>query len=189
MLFTEKESPSEIWKSLVHELHRGALDPKHPFRYINLGTIGKTGPEVRTVVIRSVAQDLDFVVFTDFRSEKVKELTANPIATLHFYHAGKRVQIRVKAKVEIHQQNQVSEAFWKKVQGEAKKAYTSTSAPGTPISNPEEGFDWPEVMDDRFFTVLKFIPETIEALQLNGLRHLRILFSKKENWEGQWLVP
>lgn len=189
MLFTEKESPAEIWQSLVHELHRGALDPKHPFRFTNLGTIGKSGPEVRTVVIRSVTQELDFVVYTDFRSEKVAELTVNPLATLHFYHVGKRVQIRVKAKVEIHRQDALAKDFWNQIQGEAQKAYTSTLAPGTPISDPKSGFDWPEVMDDRFFAVLKFIPESIEALQLNGLRHLRILFSKKGNWEGQWLVP
>jgi pyridoxamine 5'-phosphate oxidase len=189
MLFTETETPSEIWQSIVHELHRGALDPKHPFRYANLGTIGKSGPEVRRVVIRSVSQELDFVVYTDSRSEKVSELTSNPISTLHFYHAQKRVQIRVKTKVETHQQDALAKDFWNRVQGEAQKAYTSTLAPSTPISTPNQGFDWPEVMDDRFFMVLKFVPESIEALQLNGLRHLRILFSKSESWEGQWLVP
>ncbi len=189
MLFTETESPSEIWQSIVHELHRGALDSKHPFRYVNLGTIGKSGPEVRTVVIRSVSQELGFLIYTDSRSEKVAELTANPMATLNFYHAQKRVQIRVKVKVEIHHQDELSKDFWNRVQGEAQKAYASTLAPGTPIPAPEAGFDWPEVMDDRFFTVLKVIPESIEALQLNGLRHLRILFSKSESWEGKWLVP
>lgn len=189
MLFTETESPSEIWQSIVHELHRGALDPKHPFRFTNLGTIGKSRPEVRTVVIRSVSQDLDFLVYTDFRSEKVAELTVNPMATLHFYHAQKRVQIRVKAKVEIHHQDALAKEFWNRVQGEAQKAYTSTLAPSTEISTPNEAFQWLENGDDRFFTVLKFIPESIEALQLNGLRHLRILFSKKEDWKGKWLVP
>ncbi len=189
MLFTETDNPENIWQATKHELHRGALDSKHPFRYTNLGTIGITGPEIRTVVIRSVSQDLDFCVFTDFRSEKVAELRANPTATLHFYHSAKKVQVRVKAKTEIHHQDQVSESFWTRVQGDAQKAYTSTLAPGTPIAKPKEGFNWPEVMDDRFFTVLKFIPESIEVLQLNGLEHLRILFSKNENWEGKWLVP
>lgn len=189
MLFSENESPSEIWKSISHELHRGALDPKHPFRYINLGTSGKTAPEIRTVVLRSINKDLEFFVFTDFRSEKISELTASSLATLHLYHPGKKVQIRIKAISEIHHQDEMSKTFWTKVQGEAQKAYSSTLAPSSHISNPEEGFDWPEQMDDRFFTVLKFIPESIEALQLNGLRHLRILFSKKEKWEGQWLVP
>ena len=189
MLFTEKESLSEIWPTVVHELNRGALDPKHPFRFTNLGTLGKAGPEVRTVVIRSVSQSLEFFVFTDFRSEKVAELSANPTATLHFYHTAKRVQVRIKVKAEIHHQDQVAESFWMKVQGEAQKAYNSTFAPGISISNPEEAFDWSELMDDRFFTVLKFIPESVEVLQLNSLKHLRILYSKNEIWEGQWLVP
>lgn len=189
MLFSETESISEIWQSLVHELHRGALDPKHPFRFTNLGTIGKSGPEVRTVVVRSISKELEIYIFTDFRSEKVAELISNPAASLHFYHPGKRVQVRIKATAEIHHQDKVSQAFWPKVQGDAQKAYTSTLAPSTPISEPNEAFDWIENGDDRFFTVLKFIPESIEVLQLNGLRHLRILFSKKGNWEGQWLVP
>lgn len=189
MLFSENELPTEIWKSLSHELHRGALDSKHPFRYVNLGTIGKTGPEIRTVVVRSISKNLEFFIFTDSRSEKVDELSVNPLASLHFYHPGKRVQIRMKAMTEIHHQDELSKAFWTKVQGESQKAYTSTMAPSTPISDPNEAFDWPEVMDDQFFTLLKFIPESIEALQLNGLRHLRILFTEKENWKGQWLVP
>ncbi|MFN3996657.1 pyridoxamine 5'-phosphate oxidase family protein [Algoriphagus sp.] len=189
MLFSENESPLEIWKSISHELHRGALDSKHPFRYINLGTIGKTGPEIRTVVIRSINTNLEFYIFTDFRSEKVAELSANSSATLHFYHPGKRVQIRIKATSEIHYRDDVSTANWLKVQGDAQKAYTSNLPPSTPISDPNQGFEWPENGDDSFFAVLKFIPESIEALQLNGLKHLRILFTKSENWEGQWLVP
>ena len=189
MLFSENESLTEIWQSLVHELHRGALDPKHPFRYTNLGTIGKTGPEVRTVVVRSISKELEFYIFTDFRSEKVAELSANPSASLHFYHQGKRVQVRIKATAKIHHQDQVSQAFWSKVQGDAQKGYTLTLAPSTPISGPNEAFDWIENGDDRFFTVLKLISDSIEVLQLNGLRHLRILFSENKNWKGQWLVP
>jgi pyridoxine/pyridoxamine 5'-phosphate oxidase len=189
MLFTDQDAPAQIRKTLLHELHRGALDSKHPFRYINLATIGENGPEVRTVVCRYVSQDLEFFMYTDSRSEKVSELQLNSLASLHFYHAAKRVQIRIKAKTEIHHQDQVSKGFWSKVQGEAQKAYTSTLAPSILISNPNEAFDWMENADDRYFAVLKFIPESIEALQLNGLQHLRILFSEKDNWAGQWLVP
>lgn len=189
MLFTVQDSPAQIRQTLLHELHRGALDSKHPFRYLNLGTIGKNGPEVRTVVCRYISQDLEFCIYTDFRSEKVSELNLNPLASLHFYHPGKRVQIRIKAKTEIHHQDEVSSAFWSKVQGEAQKAYTSSSAPGTSVSDPNEAFDWLGNSDDRYFSVLKFVPLSIEALQLNGLQHLRILFSEKDNWAGQWLVP
>lgn len=189
MLFSENESLTEIWQSLVHELHRGALDPKHPFRYTNLGTIGETGPEVRTVVVRSISKELEFYIFTDYRSEKVAELQTNSSAMLHFYHSGKRVQIRIKGHAEIHHQNELSQKNWPQVQGEAKKAYSSTLAPSTPIQEFKEAFDWTESGDDHQFTVLKFIPESIEVLQLNGANHLKISYSKNNSWAGQRLVP
>lgn len=189
MLFTEKESPDEIWKILIQELERGYLELDHPFRFVCLGTSGQNGPEVRTVVLREFEKIMDLYVFTDFRSEKVRELRANPLATLHFYHPIERVQIRVKAKAEIHHQDLVSSAFWNTLKGDSKKAYQSKLGPATEISNPQEAFHWSKDTGDQFFAVLRFIPESIEALQLEGLKHLRILFSKKQHWQGQWLVP
>jgi len=189
MIFTETESPTEIWQSLVHELRRGALDPKHPFRYVNLGTQTISGPEIRTVVLRSVSKNLEFYVFTDLRSAKVEELRQSPLVCLHFYHPGKRVQIRIHAKANLHSQDELSRAFWAKVQGDAQKAYTSTQAPGTIISIPEDAFGWLEPGDDRFFTVMRFVPERVEVLQLNGIHHLRLVFLRSEDWRGSWLVP
>ena len=189
MLFTQKEHPAEIWQTLKHELHRGALDSKHPFRYVILGTLSESGPQIRTVVLRSVSKSLEFYVFTDFRSAKVAELRQSPVACLHFYHPGKRVQIRVHATANLHSQDELSRAFWAKVQGDAQKAYTSTLPPGMGIPAPEDAYHWLDPGEDRYFTVLRFIPEQVEALQLNGLRHLRIVFSQSEAWQGQWLVP
>lgn len=189
MLFTDKESPEEIWKILIHELQKGFLDADHPFRFLSLGTFGENGPEVRTVVLREFEQVLDLYVFTDFRSDKVKELRANPSATLHFYHPKKRVQIRVKAKAEIHHQDLVCAAFWNTLKSDSQKGYQSVLSPGEEISDPKEAFHWSTQTGDQFFAVLRFIPESIEALQLDGLKHLRILFSKRQHWKGQWLVP
>ena len=190
MLFTEQESLPEIWQSLKHELHRGALDSRHPFRYVQLASQGLVGPEIRTVVIRAIHENLNLDVFTDFRSEKVAQLTQNPVSGLHFYHENKRVQIRIQAKAEIHYQDLVSESYWEKITGEAKNAYSSILAPGTFISAPSEGFDWSQNHENHFFAVLRFVPESIEVLQLNGLRHLRIRYTEKnQQWAGQWLVP
>jgi pyridoxamine 5'-phosphate oxidase len=190
MLFNSKQILHEILETLIHELHRGALDPKHPFRYLNLGTCCKDFPEVRTVVLRKVDQDLNFYVFTDSRSEKVQAIQENSKVALHFYHPKKRVQIRIQAETEIHHQDELASESWKRVQGDAQKAYTSTLAPGRKIEYPEPAWQWPENMGDRFFAVLKFIPQSIEALQLDGLNHLRMRFSREEkDWKGAWLVP
>ncbi len=190
MLFDSNSAKDDIWESISHELHRGALDPKHPFRYVNLGTIGQDYPELRTVVLREVDQSLNFYMFTDSRSEKTKEMGLKDSVSLHFYHPKKRVQIRVQAKVKIHQEDEVLNRFWPRVQGDAQKAYNSRLDPGTKISKPEEGWEWPEEMDSEYFAVLKVIPQSIEILQLDRLNHLRIDFKRVgEDWEGQWLVP
>jgi len=190
MLFTRENTPTEIWKTLVHEIHRGALDTKHPFRYLNLGTMGKEYPEVRTVVLRKVDEQLNCLVYTDFRSAKVSEILANPLVLIHFYNPKQRVQVRIQARVIVHHQDSLASTYWSQVQGDAQKAYNSTLAPGSKIEIPGQAYDWPEEMDSRFFAVLELAPKAIEALQLDGLNHLRINFSKKqENWEGEWLVP
>lgn len=186
MLFSSKESPPEIWQSIKHELHRGALDPKHPFRYVNLGTIRQKYPQVRTVVLREVTQELDFLVFTDYRSEKVSEIQSAPMVALHFYHPKKMLQIRVEAKAEIHFQDELSERYWKGIPEARRSEYTGMLPPGNEISNPE--LSW-EISDKSFFTVLKIIPQQVEALQLRREGHLRIVFEKGKDWKGQWLVP
>jgi pyridoxamine 5'-phosphate oxidase len=189
MLFTENQSPEEIWRLLVKELNLGFKNSEHPFRYMELGTLGANGPEIRKVVLREFEKVLDFYAFTDYRSDKVNELKTNPSATLLFYHPEKRVQVRVKAKAEIHHQDLVCAAFWSTLKGDSRKAYQSTLDPGAGISNPNEAFHWSKDAEDKNFSVLRFIPDSIEILQLNGLKHLRILYSKNENWKGKWLVP
>lgn len=188
MLFQDIDTLEEIWLAVKHELHRGALDAKHPFHWVNLGTVSGEFPSVRTVVLRKLTQELDFLVFTDYRSEKCSDLRQNPNTSLHFYHPKKQVQIRVKAQTKLHFQNELAAEFWKAIPPHRRSEYTGTQAPGTPISHPEEG--WKEGnSSDRFFCVLEFSAVEIEVLQLRREGHLRVHFSKKTDWEGNWLVP
>ncbi|MCS5490550.1 pyridoxamine 5'-phosphate oxidase family protein [Algoriphagus limi] len=188
MLFKESDSLEEIWQVVKHELHRGALDAKHPFHWVNLGTHGADFPEIRKVVLRKITDTFHFLIFTDYRSQKVKELKTNPKASLHFYHPKKQVQVRVRANTKIHFKNDFSEEFWLSISESRRKEYLGKYSPGTFIPDHEEGW---ERLDDvnHFFTVLEFIPLEIEVLQLSRNGHLRILFSSKKEWEGNWLVP
>jgi pyridoxamine 5'-phosphate oxidase len=190
MLFNSQNSLSEIWAILSHELHRGALDSKHPFRYVTLATRGEDAPEQRMVVLRKMDEDLNFYFFTDSRTAKVTQIQEDSNAEFLVYHPGKRTQIRVKGRLHIHHQDELSQEMWKRVQGDAQKAYNSTLSPGTEIADPDLAYDWPAELDDHFFAVLQFIPETVEALQLNGLTHVRVSFSKSgADWNGKWLAP
>lgn len=191
MLIEKGYSKQEVFSALKHELHRGALDKRHPFRFVVLSTLGGDGVDSRYVVLRSIDEALHFFIFTDSRSEKIKELKANPHASLLFYHSQKRVQVRVQVNSVIHQQNETVKYRWESVQGEARKAYQSILSPGIPIEDPEDAFSWNENLADfSFFSVIELIPTSIELLQLNGLEHLRIRFTYFDgDWTGQWLAP
>jgi pyridoxamine 5'-phosphate oxidase len=187
MLLTTTDTPAKIWQALVHELHRGALDPKHPFRYLTLATEGKHFPQLRTVVLRKLSPSLDFHVFTDARSGKVKELLETPRASLLFYHPKKQVQVRIKSTVSFHSEDELAKGCWAQLPEHRQSEYRSSLAPGTPIGSPQEG--WEETETQNFFSVLKFSPLSIDLLQLSKEGHLRLQFDLTSNWKGTWLTP
>ncbi|MBY5952063.1 pyridoxamine 5'-phosphate oxidase family protein [Algoriphagus marincola] len=188
MLFKDTDTLEEIWQAVKHELHRGALDAKHPFHWVNLGTVPGEFPSVRTVVLRIVNEDLNFFVYTDYRSEKCSDLQQNPNASLHFYHPKKQVQVRVKTLAKLHFQDDLAKEIWKAIPAHRRSEYTATQAPGTPISSPQEGWNQGD-LENHFFCVLELEPLEIEVLQLRREGHLRLMFSKDMDWKGAWLVP
>ncbi|NVK50784.1 MAG: pyridoxamine 5'-phosphate oxidase family protein [Cyclobacteriaceae bacterium] len=188
MLFSKAESLEEIWQAVKHELHRGALEVKHPFHWVNLGTVSGDFPSVRTVVLRKVSEELHFFVYTDYRSKKCSDLKNNSYAALHFYHPKKQVQIRIKAKSKLHFRDELAKELWKKIPNHRRSEYTGAHAPGTPISNSLDGSTERD-LENHFFTVLKLEPLEIDVLQLRKEGHLRVLFAKDKDWEGTWLMP
>lgn len=190
MLFTKDNSPEEIFQSLKHELHRGVLDPKHPFRFVSLVTKSSNGVDARYVVVRSIDEELNFYLFTDARTSKVAQLTSCPDAVLLFYHPARRIQVKLTGKAEIKRNEEETAYFWSKIQGDARKAYNQILPPGTVIQDPEDAYFWKEDLTDSNFTVIKIKPIEIEALQLNGLEHLRVLFKlNNDRWDVFWIAP
>jgi hypothetical protein len=115
-------------------------------------------------------------------------LKANPNATLHFYHPKKQVQIRIKAQAKLHFKDELAENFWETIPTHRRSEYSGAQAPGTPISNPQEGWNQGD-LENHFFAVLELEPLEIEVLQLSKKGHLRVLFAREKDSEGTWLVP
>src|SRR4030095_11679816 len=66
---------------------------------MSLATVGRDGrPSVRIVLLKRFDED-GFVFFTNYESEKGKQLEANPYAALGFYWIELDRQIRVSGKV------------------------------------------------------------------------------------------
>ena len=188
MLIKIEDDLKKVLKSVKQEVRRGALDRKHPFRYVVLSSFD-TSINSRYVVLRQVDQSFNLIIYTDVRSKKILDINQNPQVQLLFYHPKKQVQVIISGKAVISTANNSVNHHWRNVNGNAKRSYTTAKPPGTLIQDPIEGHLWDESMEEQYFAVLTITPIKIEVLQLNKSEHLRALFSEDDNWAGTWLVP
>lgn len=177
---------NQILEDLKNEVKFGYLKKKHPFRYPSLGSIENNSPTQRTVVLRDTTKDFELIMFTDERSDKIKQLEINPNASLLFYHPKKLLQVKVEGQMKIIRSGKEYEDYWSRVQGKSQKDFITKNPPGTSIDNPDE-VDYNE--NEHHFCLLKLVPEQMEFLQLKRPNHIRARFNKSTNWEGQFLNP
>jgi len=177
-----------FWEELKAELHKGVSKKGHPFRYCTLATIGADNfPRQRTVVLRRVADDLKFTFYTDKRSEKIIHIREDNRVSVLFYHPKKLLQIKAEGLASVITDKTLLKKYWSGVQPNSRKDYTTNSAPGSGISNPDNV----EYLDEEnHFCMVEIEPFKFEYLKLKRPNHLRILFSKTEGeWDGEFLVP
>ena len=178
----------QFLKEALTEVRLGVLKKGHPFRYCTFGTVGDNSTaELRTVVLRQVTEDFKLRIYTDGRSNKMAQLTENPIACLLFYHPKKLLQIKIKGEVRAITNLEELQKYYSGVQPNSRKDYTTTKPPGTEISGPDQVA---YLEDENHFTILEIEPKTLEFLQLKRPNHIRIAFTKNDqDWSGQFINP
>lgn len=153
-------------------------------RQLALATVSPDGhPQVRTVVLRSANQDTGrLTIFTDVQSRKVTELSARPEAEILFWSEDNRVQLRLKAKIEVLNNTDA----WKNLNDEGRLSYGKLPVPGTPIERAD-GFK--VTSDPAAFAVLSCDLRAMDVLYL-GDQHKRAVFERAgDGWAGTWIVP
>jgi pyridoxine/pyridoxamine 5'-phosphate oxidase len=178
---------NQYLEEALRELVNGHAKKRHPFRYFVLATNENGKPTQRTVVLRKTLADQSLVIYTDKRTQKIKDLQKNSNFCALFYDAKKLLQIRIEGKAELITDTAQIATYWHTVQAASRKDYTTMLAPGTPIENLEEvGY----TATENYFCPVKLVPQTIEYLRLQRPNHLRVLFSKADDtWSGEFLVP
>lgn len=195
MLIKANTKPTQALSNVINEIKKGSRDSRHPYRYVSLATFSPDREEsnIRMLINREVSKDGTLTLYTDSRTNKVQELKALGKAALLFWHDHHKVQVTLKAEVDIHHEDEVAETYWKSdVHGAAQKAYTPLVSPGERIEDPKEAHSWPEEFSSDYFCVLKCYPLELEVLQLAGKEHLRLKFSREsreDGWEGGWIAP
>ena len=177
-----------FFSELKTELKNGLQEKGHPFRFGTLATIGlDASPQLRSVVLRKVSDDIQLTFYTDKRSNKINQLEKNNKVSILFYHPEKMLQITVYGVAHIIDDKMVLNQLWQNIHPNARKDYTTTNAPGMPISNSERVT---YLQNTHHFCAITIDAHAIEYLKLQHTGHVKVKFSKTElDWEGTFLVP
>ncbi len=169
-----------------HRLIRGVHDRHAPARHPTLATVSPQGwPQARTVVLRAADKaSRKLEIHTNSHSPKIADLVSTPVAALHVWDSGSRLQIRIQADVVIAQGAEVSHV-WSAVPERSRTAYSSSSVPGELIPG---ALAYAAEPDASAFAVLYLHIRSMDLLHL-GARHRRAQFIADPDWVGRWLVP
>ena len=188
---------SEVWTML----QRGATHFTDPFHYPVLGTTGKSGCSLRTVIFRQlILPDRILVCHTDSRAPKAQEICNTDQVSWLFYHPKKRIQLRISGKTTLHTADQFADDQWAATNITSRINYCATHPPSAPVDKPTSGL--PDFLLNKIPTLLEsekarknFMAiacriDSIDWLILRALGHRRARFDWDENrMNARWLIP
>ena len=188
---------TEIWAML----QRGVDHFKDPFHWPVLGTIGKEGPCLRTVILRQCRlPERILVCHTDFRAMKVPEIRNIDQVSWLFYHSKKGIQLRISGKATLHADDLFADDQWAGTRRTSRLNYCATQPPGTPVDRPSSGLPVfllniiPTLLESekgrRNFAAIACRIDSIDwvFLCLRGNRRARFVWDNNE-LSAQWLIP
>jgi pyridoxamine 5'-phosphate oxidase len=160
---------------------------------VTLATVSPEGqPSARVVLIKE-AGGRGFVFYTNYRSRKGRELTANPRAALVFYWPELSRQVRVTGQVTKTSSSETEAYFRTRPRGAQLGAWASWQSSEIPdrdvlerrVQKMESRFAGREIPPPPGWGGYRLRPETIEFWQARENRlHDRLQYSRKAN--GRW---
>ncbi|MCM8531135.1 MAG: pyridoxamine 5'-phosphate oxidase family protein [Lentisphaeraceae bacterium] len=180
-----------------NSLRDAAQNPENNWKLFTVANVGLDGlPQSRYVVLRGTdfSDKLEIVFFTDERSNKVPALLKNSKASLCFFDRESGIQIEMKADVKIHNDDEVSKAYWESTSWYSLQCYRMKEKPGEELKapfilNPD---DLSEEQAYKFFTVVKCQVNSWDILKLKKTGNERAHFTFNEEGKVQvasWLAP
>ena len=163
-------------------------------RWVQLATTGRDGaPRVRTLVFRGWAGADLLELFSDQRSEKVKELADVAASELCWLFPKARQQYRLRGLVELipaSEQPEFCQQRWQQL-SETGRAVWGWPTPADPL---DPSADFPERLREtaqlpEHFVVLQMRVNTVERLNLGPHPHQRTRWSADTLWREQPLNP
>jgi pyridoxamine 5'-phosphate oxidase len=193
---TQSENPIEVFQQWFDEAKATGIN--HPDA-VNLATASADGvPSSRMVLLKSV-DEKGFVVFTNYGSQKAKELDSNPHAALCFFWRGLEKQVRVVGSVQRVSNEESDAYFATRAKQSQLGAWASKQSQPLPskkkliadVAKLGLKHNIGEVPRPEFWGGYRIVPTSIEFWAQGGFRiHDRIRFDKTDTgWGTTRLYP
>ena len=113
-------------------LERGVKDRKSAFHTPSIATISANGsPTMRTVVLRGCATAEKTLAFPHgYTLGQNRPIAKNPLAAMHFYDAGAKIQLRLAVRLEMLS-GAAFDAAWEATRPMSRECYQVTQSPGS----------------------------------------------------------
>lgn len=195
------DTPDRILNEVWTMLKRGATHFNDPLHFPVLGTTGKKGCSLRTVILRQlILPDRILVCHTDSRAPKAQEIGDSDHVSWLFYHPKKMIQLRISGKTTLHAADQFADDQWAATNITSRINYCATNPPSSPVDEPSSGL--PDFLFNKIPTLLEsergrknFMAiacriDSLDWLILRPLGHRRARFDWDENrLNATWLIP
>lgn len=155
-------------------------------------------PNIRAVLLK-IFDERGFVFFTNYHSDKAREIEQNPNVAAEFLWLDLERQVRVRGRCEKISTAESLSYFLKRSRGsqigawvsEQSKIISSRKLLMMQVEKMKEKFQHGEIPLPDFWGGYRIIPESIEFWQGRESRlHDRILYTKVgDNWEINRLAP
>ena len=196
------ENPQLIYNNIKELLTVGVKNRKHSFHTPVFSNIDEhNSVNSRVVVLRKFnVEDLKLNFHTDNRSPKIEELKKNNLSNFVFYDFNIKVQLRIKTKSIINNQNDIAKIEWEKTLLFSRKCYLSKKAPSSETTLPEDGIPKhlkglepsKEESEKGFdnFAVIENQIKSIDWLYLDSSGHRRLTINFKTTEPiFSWTIP
>jgi pyridoxamine 5'-phosphate oxidase len=167
---------------------------------MTLATATQNGiPSARIVLLKEFTLE-GFVFYTNYNSQKGKELESNPYASLVFFWADLERQVRIEGVVEKVTEEESAEYFYSRPKGSQLGALTSPQSQTIPdrkfledkLIELQEEYTIKDIQKPEYWGGYRLIPNRIEFWQGRSSRlHDRIVYiqNKDSTWKFERLAP
>ena len=163
-------------------------------RWLQLATVGQNGqPRVRTLVFRAWTEAHQLELFTDTRSQKIKDLDHKQAVEICWLFTKAREQYRFRGVanvIKIDNNRELCQQKWLSL-SPSGRAVWGWPSPGEMLNR---GAMFPEALSDDepmpdHFSVLRIEIDHVERLHLGQHPHQRSRWQRHQNWRPEELNP